>query len=98
MSFFPLCTSVMLRTLLAMVLAILATLAGVGWHQVQTMREAQPPFLLGIAFAGSEALRSQVHGDALPAQFTAYMEADLRKALAKLAESDEMRAVGTLVE
>jgi hypothetical protein len=95
MSLFPLCTGVMLRTLLAMVLAVLATLAGVGWYQVQSMREAQRPYLLGLAFAGGEAVRGQLRGAALPVQFTREMEESLRNSLSKLAESDAMQAVGT---
>jgi signal transduction histidine kinase/CheY-like chemotaxis protein len=98
MSFFPLCTRLMLRTLLAMVLAVVATLVGVGWHQVQSVREAQPPCLLGLAFMGAETIHSLSPGGELPSQVPPKVLEHLRQQLAELVGTTELQAIGTTVD
>src|SRR4051812_29287802 len=99
MSLFPLCTRVMLRTLLAMLLAIAATVAGVGWHELQTARQGQRPHLLGLAYAGAGAARNLLDGGkATPGHSGKPVEEQLRDQLAAVTGLDENQQASTVVE
>ena len=50
-------TRLMLCAALASTLAALAICAGFAWHEVESNRAAQRPFLLSHAFAGAIELR-----------------------------------------
>jgi signal transduction histidine kinase/CheY-like chemotaxis protein len=97
MSFLPLCTSVTLRTLLAMLLAVAATMAGVAWHGVHAARMAQRPRLLCLAVSGVAEVRKLSQGS-LPTRFSPDLETQLRSGFAGVPGADDPQAAGTLIE
>lgn len=101
MQFSLLSTRVMFRTLLALVLAVAAALAGVAWHEVNSSRSAQRPHLLSLAYAGAGELRSMLRSQgltALPDQFSWETEEQLRQKLAELEGPEALTSLGAVVE
>ena len=87
----------MLRTLLAMLLAVAATLAGVAWHGLHAARMAQRPRLLCLAASGVEEVRKATRGT-LPSQFSHELEAQVRSGFAGVPGAGDPQAAGTLIE
>lgn len=91
----------MCRTLVAMSLAVTATLVGVAWHEVESSRAAQRPQLLSIAFAGAGELQDLLQAQgatALPDKLTWQMEEQLRQRLADLGGPEVLQTLGATVE